>query len=91
MISSVLFDLDDLLSDTESLHCRAYQEVPGRRGIDLSDQLYHDDWVRRGLGIADCLPGRGLGLDPVALRKEKAVAYARLVEARCRPMPGRST
>jgi beta-phosphoglucomutase-like phosphatase (HAD superfamily) len=27
MISAVLFDLDDLLSNTESQHCRAYQAV----------------------------------------------------------------
>lgn len=88
MISTVLFDLDDLLSDTESLHCRAYQTVLGEHGIDLSDEQYHDHWIRRGLGVVDFLRGRDLNLDPHALRKAKAVQYTTLVETCCQPMPG---
>lgn len=88
MISTVLFDLDDLLSDTEGLHCRAYQEVLGRHGIRIDEHQYHDFWIRHGRGIADFLQSRGLALDPAAVRKEKAVEYARLVELHCRPMPG---
>lgn len=88
MISTVLFDLDDLLSDTESLHCRAYQAVLRQHGVDLSEQQYHEHWVRQGLGVADYLRDRGLALDPTALRKAKAVEYALLVESCCQPMPG---
>lgn len=88
MITTVLFDLDDLLSDTESLHCRAYQSVLGRHGIEISDEQYHDHWVRQGLGIADFLRGRNLAHDPSGLRRAKAVEYAALVESCCRPMPG---
>jgi HAD superfamily hydrolase (TIGR01509 family) len=88
MISTVLFDLDDLLSDTESLHCRAYQTALRQHGIALTDEQYHDHWVRRGLGISDFLRGLDQTLDPVSLRKAKAVEYALLVESCCQPMPG---
>lgn len=84
----MIFDLDDLLPDTESLHCRAYQAVLRQHGLDVTDEQYHDYWVRRGLGIADFLQGRGLALDPVTLRRAKAVEYKALVELCCQPMPG---
>jgi kojibiose phosphorylase len=88
MISTVLFDLDDLLSDTESLHCRAYQAVLHQHGLELSDAQYHDHWIRQGLGVADYLRNQGLSLDPARLRKAKGAEYKRLVESCCQPMPG---
>lgn len=88
MISTVLFDLDDLLSDTESLHCRAYQAVLRQHGVSLSDAQYHDHWIRQGLGVADFLRNQGTGLDPASLRKAKAAEYVILVESQCQPMPG---
>jgi HAD superfamily hydrolase (TIGR01509 family) len=88
MISAVIFDLDDLLSDTESLHCRAYQAVLRQHGVEVSDEHYHDHWVRQGLGIADLLRHRGLAHDPASLRRAKAVEYKLLVETCCQPMPG---
>jgi len=88
MVSAVLFDLDDLLSDTETLHCRAYQAVLRQHGIDLSDSEYHEHWVRKGRGMTEFLRNRGLTLDLSALRKVKAEQYLRLVESCCEPMPG---
>jgi HAD superfamily hydrolase (TIGR01509 family) len=84
----VIFDLDDLLSDTESLHCRAYQVVLRRHGLEVSDEQYHDFWIRRGLGIADFLESHGHTLDPVSLRRAKMAEYRTLVETCCEPMPG---
>lgn len=88
MISTVLFDLDDLLSDTESLHCRAYQLVLREQGISLSEERYRDHWVRQGLGVVDYLRDEGLALDPATLRRAKSAQYTLLVESSCRPMPG---
>lgn len=88
MISTVLFDLDGLLADTEVLHCRAYQTILLRHGMTLTDQHYEECWIRQGLGIADFLRSQGLTHDPAELRKAKAVEYARLVETCCAPMPG---
>jgi len=88
MISTVLFDLDDLLSDTESLHCRAYQTVLRQHGIELSDEQYQEHWIRQGRGVVDFLRSRNLALDPVTLRQSKAAEYALLVASCCEPMPG---
>jgi beta-phosphoglucomutase len=88
MISAILFDLDGLLADTESLHCRAWQATLGGHDIAVSVEFYFDWWVRQGRGIKDFVRAKELGLDPVLLRAEKAVHYARMVEACCTPMPG---
>ena len=88
MISAVLFDLDGLLSDTEILHCRAYQNVLLRHGITLTEEQYQEAWIRRGHGISEFLQSNGLSLDPITLRKAKVVEYATLVDTSCVPMPG---
>ena len=88
MISAVLFDLDGLLADTETLHCQAWQATLHEHGIALSVEFYYDWWVRQGRGITDFLLSRELTLSPVTLRAEKAVHYARLVATECTPMPG---
>lgn len=88
MITAVLFDLDGLLADTETLHCKAYQAVLHTHGLELTDDQYRDAWIRQGLGIADYLSARGLDIDPAVLRTAKAAEYERLVESDCGPMPG---
>ena len=88
MISAVLLDLDGLLADTESLHCQAWQATLGGHDIAITVEFYFNWWVRQGRGIKDFVQAKGLTLDPVCLRAEKAVHYARMVEASCTPMPG---
>ena len=36
MISTVIFDLDGLLADTEQLHCRAYQLALREHNVHLA-------------------------------------------------------
>ncbi len=88
MITTVIFDLDDLLSDTEALHCRAYQRVLGRYGVGLREEQYWEHWIRRGLGVTEYLRSQGANADVETVRREKAAEYAKLVERDCRPMPG---
>ena len=38
MITTLIFDLDGLLADTEGLHRRAYQDVLGGLGITVTDE-----------------------------------------------------
>jgi HAD superfamily hydrolase (TIGR01509 family) len=87
MISTVIFDLDGLLSDTEPLHRRAYQKVLARRGVRLS-AAYAAHWIRAGKGIVEFLGKKRLTLDVDSIRAEKAEAYAELVARSARPMPG---
>ena len=51
MITTVIFDLDGLLADSETLHCKAYQDTLGSLGVTISEAEYAEFWIRRGLGI----------------------------------------
>ena len=88
MITTVIFDLDGLLADTERLHCRAYQDALLRHGAVLTDSEYADHWVRAGRGIGDWVSIRGLTLDPLALRADKSERYLQLLTVSLRPMDG---
>ena len=88
MVSAIIFDLDGLLADTESLHCRAYQMALQEHGVQLEDREYAEHWVRFGKGIADWLTIRDLALDPHRLRLRKAKHYLDLLASSLRPMDG---
>jgi HAD superfamily hydrolase (TIGR01509 family) len=88
MISTVIFDLDGLIADTEPLHCRAYQMAFAERGVGLNANEYAEHWVRNGKGIVDWVEGRGLAVDPHGLRVRKSEHYLALLESSLRPMEG---
>jgi HAD superfamily hydrolase (TIGR01509 family) len=88
MISTVIFDLDGLIADTEPLHCRAYQMAFAERGVGLNADEYAEHWVRNGKGIVDWVESRGLALDPHGLRVRKSAYYLTLLESSLRPMEG---
>jgi HAD superfamily hydrolase (TIGR01509 family) len=88
MISTVIFDLDGLIADTEPLHCRAYQMAFAERGVGLNANEYAEHWVRNGKGIVDWVESRGLALDPHGLRVRKSEHYLALLESSLRPMEG---
>jgi HAD superfamily hydrolase (TIGR01509 family) len=88
MISTIIFDLDGLIADTEPLHCRAYQIAFAERGVELNANEYAEHWVRNGKGIVDWVESRGLDLDPHGLRVRKSEHYLTLLESSLRPMEG---
>lgn len=88
MISTVIFDLDGLLADTEPLHCRAYQLAMVEHGVTVSDDDYADHWVKHGYGIVDWVNWHKLELDPHALRQRKSEHYLKLLETSLQPMDG---
>lgn len=88
MITSVIFDLDGLLADTEPLHCRAYQAALLEHGLHVSETDYAEHWVRAGNGITDWLALRGANLDPHELRARKSQHYLELLGSSLRPMDG---
>jgi len=88
MISSVIFDLDGLLADTEGLHCQAYQMALAESGVVLGQTDYAEHWVRHGLGISDWVTVHGLDLDPFALRLRKSEHYLALLTSSLHPMEG---
>lgn len=88
MITTVIFDLDGLLTDTERLHWRAYHEALQAHGATLTEADYVEHWVRAGKGIGEWVAQRGLNLDPLALRAHKSKRYLELLATGLRPMAG---
>lgn len=88
MITTVIFDLDGLLADTEPLHFRAYQDVLQPKGTTLTVSEYIEHWVRAGKGIKEWVANRGLDLDPHQLRVQKSKRYLELLASSLRPMDG---
>jgi HAD superfamily hydrolase (TIGR01509 family) len=86
-ILAVIFDLDGLLSDTETLHMHAYQKVLGRYSIKLSNAEYSEHWITHGLGITEYIDKYNLELVSSALKKEKAVIFDSLLKTSLKPMP----
>jgi len=83
-LCAIVFDFDGVIADTEKLHLRAFQEVLGKGGIDLSAQQYYDRYL--GLDDAGVLRALarhcGLALGDVrveAMLREKAERYAELI------------
>ena len=88
MISTLIFDLDGLLADTEKLHRRSYQDVFEELGLSLPDQHYDEHWIRDGKGIVEYLAVNHLPLSVDEIRAKKAERYDRLVRGSAEPMPG---
>ncbi len=88
MITSIIFDLDGLLADTEGLHCMAYQDALRAYGAAVTDHEYAEHWVRSGRGITEWISEHGLTLDPIALRAHKSRCYLDLLLSQLRPMEG---
>ena len=88
MITTVIFDLDGLLTDTEPLHCQAWRETLAAVGVELSDAEFCDHWIRAGLEIRQFVERRGLPNDPEALRAAKLTLYTKMLDTSLRPMPG---
>lgn len=88
MNAAVLFDLDGLLIDSETLHCACWQESLSAIGYRLVEQEYLDHWTRDGLGIRDFCEKHKLSADPDALREHKAQLYQRRVLTDLALMPG---
>ena len=88
MITTIIFDLDGLLADTEGLHFQSYREVLAQHGVDVNLAQYIEHWIRRGQGVTAWAEEHGLTLDVPLIRKQKFARYQELVQASVQPMPG---
>jgi HAD superfamily hydrolase (TIGR01509 family) len=88
MITTLIFDLDGLLADTEKLHCIAYQDALAKFGFKLTENDYSEHWILKGGSIGEFIAARGLDIDPELVRLTKAERYEELVVSMADPMPG---
>jgi beta-phosphoglucomutase len=59
ILQAIVFDFDGVIADSERLHLRAYQDVLGPEGIELTERDYYD----RYLGYDDVGVLREIGRD----------------------------
>jgi beta-phosphoglucomutase len=58
-LQAIVFDFDGVITDSEGLHLRAYQDVLGPEGVTLSNDAYYD----RYLGYDDVGVFKAIGKD----------------------------
>ena len=87
MISTIICDMDGLLSDTETLHLKAYQQTLAHFGVTLTDQEYIDLWIRDGQGIAQFVEREQLALDPVEVHNHKLNIFWDMLHTDLQEMP----
>jgi putative hydrolase of the HAD superfamily len=83
----VIFDLDGLLVDSESLQFEAYHEVFANYDValELSDW---PEWHRLEASAARWIEAHDLPLDPEKIRSEKKLIYEQLIEEKLNLKPG---
>jgi HAD superfamily hydrolase (TIGR01509 family) len=87
-LTTIIFDLDGLLSDTETLHIKAYQEVFTAHGYVLTEDVYAKHWIRDGKGVNEFITKHGLNISDDIVRNEKAQIYNELLRTSLKEMPG---
>lgn len=92
MIRAVIFDFNGVLVDDESVHFDLFREVLAEKGVDLTDQMYHERYL--GYDDRQCLGTalRDAGQEPTddevdALIADKAGRYVARAELGLRYFP----
>jgi HAD superfamily hydrolase (TIGR01509 family) len=88
LITTLIFDLDGTLADTEKLHCRAYQEALAELDVTITEAEYEHHWIRRGRNIYEFVEEHRLAIDPDVVRVSKAAHFQRLAETSAEAMAG---
>lgn len=79
-IKGLIFDCDGTLADTMPLHWRAWNSITSRHGIHFPEDRFYS---LGGVPSRDILQmlreEQGLKIDPIAVAKEKEIAYLDLM------------
>jgi len=80
MIRAILWDNDGVLVDTERLYLLATRQVLATIGIDLTEELYRQLFLKRGKGAWHLAEKSGVSPDHIArLRQERDRLYSALL------------
>ncbi len=88
-LEAVLWDLDGVIADTGSYHCRAWQDVFGKRGVNFTEDDFKRYFGQRNDTIIRSTLGESISpeeLDIIASEKEETLR--RLIASNVRPLPG---
>ncbi len=85
----ILFDMDGLIVDSEPLHCKAYQQIFKKHGVQMTDEEYYLELSTKGTAMSEICRKYGTpDSDPEAIIEEKIEIYLNLVEKELELMPG---
>jgi beta-phosphoglucomutase len=86
--TAILFDLDGVIVDSESLHHRAYERALAPYGVSsIPFEIYAERFSNRGLGLEYCAQ-QVPGLDLASFKEAKNLHFRDLLESDARPLPG---
>ena len=75
MAKAVLFDMDGVLVDSETLMCKSTVKALAEQGIKITEEEYYSHWTRNGKDVADFIRENNLLLDREKYRREKKTVY----------------
>ena len=88
-LEAVLWDLDGVIADTGIYHCRAWQDVFGKRGVNFTEEDFNHYFGQRNDTIIRGTLGGSISpeeFDTIAAEKEEN--YRRRVAGNIKPLPG---
>ena len=89
MIKAIFWDNDGVLVDTEILYYRACKETFASIGIDLSEDLYVEYFLKKGSGTWHLAEQKGLDDDTIIkLRQERNKIYSDLLRNHSKVITG---
>jgi len=88
-LAAVLWDLDGVIADTGSYHCRAWQDVFQKKGASFTEEDFLRHFGQRNDTIIRDTLGDGISLEELdVIAGEKEANYRRRVAPHITPLPG---
>lgn len=89
MIKAIFWDNDGVLVDTEILYYQACKETFDSIGIDLSEELYVEYFLKRSSGTWHLAEQKGLDREEISdLRDQRNLIYSALLKNRLKVIDG---
>lgn len=89
MIKAIFWDNDGVLVDTEILYYRACKETFSEIGIDLSEELYVEYFLKRSSGTWHLAEQKGYTNDEIIkLREKRNLIYSSLLKSTAKVIDG---
>ena len=81
MIKAIFFDNDGILVDTEVLYFRANKEIFSKLGVELNEETYAENFLKRSKGVWHLAEQMGFTKDEVLeLRDKRNKIYSELLK-----------